>query len=59
MSLAAMEEKPRRRSSLYTKTGDDGTSQLYTGRRVSKSDAVFHALGNGLDCDLSGQADMK
>ena len=30
---------------IYTKTGDKGTSALYTGDRLDKSDRIFSCLG--------------
>jgi len=32
--------------SIYTKTGDDGTTSLYNGKRVLKSDPLINACGN-------------
>ena len=59
-----------RLSKIYTRTGDDGSTGMADGRRVSKADNLFNVMGDidelnshiGLVCTLgsiSQQSDIK
>jgi hypothetical protein len=41
----SVKSKPLRRIRVYTRTGDKGTTSLFTSERLSKTSPYFHALG--------------
>ena len=45
-AASAPADEVERRFRVYTKTGDKGSTSLYTGERRPKTDPVFDALGD-------------
>ena len=43
--------KGKAMAKIYTKTGDQGETQLFTGQRVPKDDAIIEALGTVDECN--------